>query len=866
MDAEAVAALQLVKGPLGVVSICGRARQGKSFILNQLLGRSSGFQVAPTHRPCTKGLWMWSTPLKRTALDGSEYSVLLLDSEGIDAYDQTGTYSTQIFSLAVLLSSMFIYNQMGGIDEAALDRLSLVTEMTKHIHVRASQRQTSAAELGQFSPLFVWLLRDFYLDLTESGRQITPRDYLESALQPVGGSGKAVSERNEMDRMRSEFRSGLDTLTKFVFERTRPKQLGPTIMNGPMLAGLTQSFLDALNAGAVPSIATSWQNVEEIECRRAHEMAVENCLRMFDKSTAPDENALQDAHEAALAIYNHEAVGAGAPRLKYERQLMVSLKKQFESLANRMSSHGDLHRSTNSNMDLEPSAPYASASSFPSPAEFQNGEEPSLAYEKLQHISQGGASSSGSFFPKFPFSVSASSKGIGIGLDVASKVFPPALPKSFQPFLPPEVTAVLEKRPSGPYLSQNKIAYQIHGTGAGFSPTSALQGILQKCGIGTTNTTHDITSNKQKHHQADLLDRPTSSRIVEKIRNLDDMLRSLDRCSVIKRFAGDVLRDQDTKSVSDQNRYRQPKPSEILEAPISEQPRNATSGVNKAISRLEFKAQMDKLTGVIEDHWFYGGSKKTGAKKSKEATDISYSTRNNDPHPPQQDVLPSVSNPPTSGPSTSLLEEMLRRVVGLERRLTKRDKQKQAKQKADLAIKSTRHEHGEAVGLSHEETINNGHCRGSHSGNLDSDVQTGKLDHAPSMSPSTMCNQNLVKPGETNESSVVEECVEHRDSVSRSMQQMQDELSTLRKESQFMTQSLEQLQQLFSEQNMEIELCWAAINHLCMDNDTFRDDLRAYHTSLQERSGVSELIKAAAATDMQAIGAVQGHSTPDGTK
>lgn len=29
--------------------------QGKSFILNQLLGRSGGFEVAPTHRPCTKG-------------------------------------------------------------------------------------------------------------------------------------------------------------------------------------------------------------------------------------------------------------------------------------------------------------------------------------------------------------------------------------------------------------------------------------------------------------------------------------------------------------------------------------------------------------------------------------------------------------------------------------------------------------------------------------------------------------------------------------------------------------------------------------------------------------------------------------------
>ena len=120
-------------------------------------------------RPCTKGLWMWSAPIRRTAVDGTSYQLLLLDSEGIDAWDQasaawswkvcsglslalpcsgcilphavpclqTGQYSTQIFSLAVLLSSLFVYNQMGGIDEAALDRLSLVTEMTKHIRVRA---------------------------------------------------------------------------------------------------------------------------------------------------------------------------------------------------------------------------------------------------------------------------------------------------------------------------------------------------------------------------------------------------------------------------------------------------------------------------------------------------------------------------------------------------------------------------------------------------------------------------------------------------------------------------------------------------------------------------------------------------------
>ncbi|KAK9074391.1 hypothetical protein SSX86_006989 [Deinandra increscens subsp. villosa] len=368
MDPEAVAVLQLVKEPVGVVTVCGRARQGKSFILNQLLGRSSGFQVAPTHRPCTKGIWLWSTPIKRTALDGTDYNLLLLDTEGIDAYDQTGTYSTQIFSLAVLLSSMFIYNQMGGIDEAALDRLSLVTEMTKHIRVRASGGKTTASELGQFSPIFVWLLRDFYLDLSEDDRKITPRDYLELALRPVIGAVKDIAAKNEiresiralfpdrdcfalvrplnnenelqrldqipLDKMRPEFKSGLDALTRFVFERTRAKQVGSAVMTGPIFARITQSFLDALNNGAVPTITSSWQSVEEAECERAYDSATELYVSIFDRSVPPEEAAMREAHEEAVqkavATFNSIAVGAGSARQKYEKRLHTFLRKAFE--------------------------------------------------------------------------------------------------------------------------------------------------------------------------------------------------------------------------------------------------------------------------------------------------------------------------------------------------------------------------------------------------------------------------------------------------------------------------------------------------------------------------------------------------------
>ncbi|XP_041990364.1 guanylate-binding protein 4-like isoform X2 [Salvia splendens] len=265
---------------------------------------------------------------------------------------------------------MFVYNQMGGIDEAALDRLSLVTEMTKHIRVRASGGRSTASELGQFSPIFVWLLRDFYLDLVEDNRKITPRDYLEIALRPVQGGGRDVSAKNEiresiralfpdrecytlvrplsnendlqrldripLDKLRPEFKSGLDSFTKFVFERTRPKQMGATVMTGPLFARITQSFLDALNNGAVPTITSSWQSVEEAECQRAYEMSTEVYMFAFDRSKPPEEAALREAHEDAvqrsMASFNDSAVGAGQVRQKYEKRLQTFLKKAFEDI------------------------------------------------------------------------------------------------------------------------------------------------------------------------------------------------------------------------------------------------------------------------------------------------------------------------------------------------------------------------------------------------------------------------------------------------------------------------------------------------------------------------------------------------------
>lgn len=73
---EALRALQGIKGPLCTISVCGRARQGKSFMLNQMLGRFTGqdkfrgFTVSPTQQSCTRGIWMWSHPVQVPGPDG----------------------------------------------------------------------------------------------------------------------------------------------------------------------------------------------------------------------------------------------------------------------------------------------------------------------------------------------------------------------------------------------------------------------------------------------------------------------------------------------------------------------------------------------------------------------------------------------------------------------------------------------------------------------------------------------------------------------------------------------------------------------------------------------------------------------------
>jgi uncharacterized phosphosugar-binding protein len=65
INKEAVEIVSAMKGPIAVVGVVGLYRTGKSYLLNRvLLDRSNGFGVGPTVNACTKGIWIWGTPMK----------------------------------------------------------------------------------------------------------------------------------------------------------------------------------------------------------------------------------------------------------------------------------------------------------------------------------------------------------------------------------------------------------------------------------------------------------------------------------------------------------------------------------------------------------------------------------------------------------------------------------------------------------------------------------------------------------------------------------------------------------------------------------------------------------------------------------
>lgn len=377
VNPEAVTWLQGLQAPLAVVVVAGLYRTGKSFLLNRvILGKQSAFTVGPTTRACTKGIWLWSETLTAQGPDNRDVKVVVLDTEGIGAPTADATHDTRIFALGLLLSTFFIYNSVGSIDEQALSNMSLVTNLSKQL------RSTNEADLSDY-PAFLWVVRDFALQLmSQEGKAIGSTEYLEDALRDVDGTHPTADAKNRIrtclrsffpvrdcftmvrpctnetqlqtldqlpnKSLRPEFVHQAVELRERIFKEasTRPFRVNGVELNGAMLASMCAQYVQAMNEGCVPVIQDAWSYVCDAQRLQQEEACVTACIAQFTahvssaKSARELEEKLGDTCDSCIAEYGelcgklYPAPTASTYIVALDgrvKELMVTYKAQFHA-------------------------------------------------------------------------------------------------------------------------------------------------------------------------------------------------------------------------------------------------------------------------------------------------------------------------------------------------------------------------------------------------------------------------------------------------------------------------------------------------------------------------------------------------------
>ena len=137
VNEDAVSFLKSLQGCISVVSIVGKYRKGKSYIMNKLVspnGRGC-FGIGHTTNACTQGLWIRNRAQKVRNRLGQDINVVYVDTEGLADTQKDRNNDVKIFTFAVLLSSMLLFNVQGVIAKDEIDLLSLVTKMTQRIRI-----------------------------------------------------------------------------------------------------------------------------------------------------------------------------------------------------------------------------------------------------------------------------------------------------------------------------------------------------------------------------------------------------------------------------------------------------------------------------------------------------------------------------------------------------------------------------------------------------------------------------------------------------------------------------------------------------------------------------------------------------------
>ena len=331
---------------IGIISLVGKYRTGKSFLLNKVIinnneSITSGFAVGPTIKPCTKGIWLWSKPLIiNNDSNENKFPVYLIDTEGLGAYDEEINHDSKIFLISILISSLFIYNSIGTIDENALSNLSFILNLSKSLKLKNEQNINNIninedKELAKYFPILFWVLRDFSLKLEDAeGNPINSNQYLENSLTEQEGTSEIILEKNIIrkkiknyfierycfplvrpvedekelqnlmylpdNKIRSEFLTQSLNLKQSIYSKVKPKNFGGKILSGEMLIDLLESIINSINNGAIPVIENSWKYITDNECIKNIKIFVEKYSQNiinFQKEKMETENFFEELNK-----------------------------------------------------------------------------------------------------------------------------------------------------------------------------------------------------------------------------------------------------------------------------------------------------------------------------------------------------------------------------------------------------------------------------------------------------------------------------------------------------------------------------------------------------------------------------------------
>uniref|UniRef100_A0A2K6CJ13 Guanylate binding protein 3 n=1 Tax=Macaca nemestrina TaxID=9545 RepID=A0A2K6CJ13_MACNE len=328
VNPEALKILSAITQPVVVVAIVGLYRTGKSYLMNKLAGKKNGFSLGSTVRSHTKGIWMWCVPHPKKP----EHTLVLLDTEGLgDIEKGDNENDSWIFALAVLLSSTFVYNSMGTINQQAMDQLHYVTELTDRIKANSSPGNNSvedSADFVSFFPAFVWTLRDFTLELEVDGEPITADDYLELSLKLRKGTDKksksfndprlcirkffpnrkcfifdwpaqkkylARLEQLKEEELNPDFIEQVAEFCSYILSHSNVKTLSGGIpVNGPRLESLVLTYVNAISSGDLPCMENAVLALAQIENSAAVEKAIAHYEQQMGQKVQLPTETLQE--------------------------------------------------------------------------------------------------------------------------------------------------------------------------------------------------------------------------------------------------------------------------------------------------------------------------------------------------------------------------------------------------------------------------------------------------------------------------------------------------------------------------------------------------------------------------------------------